>query len=198
MKNLYSFLQKYSTCPICKKDIFTEIMVTFDAFTQRNAVPFLLSINYIRDNGHSVFKYVKYRDDDDKKYDPGFDRAATSAVISKDGSFMFDSNVFSPSSYIVYGMCTQDHFIVETKEVYINSAVEEHKAINIGREEFQIRNYRIINDYRSKKTKVYIDNNFPARLNMKLSPALTLTLKSPLESNASDIISKIESLLILT
>lgn len=196
MKNLYKFLSDHSRCPICNKDIFTEIVITFDACTQRNAVPFKLHINYVRDASlysQSLFKYVKYRDDDDRKYDPGFDRAASNVSISRDGSFIFDSNVFSPDSYIVYGSCSQDHFTVETNEVYLNSLVEKNKHIKIAREEFQLKNYTIINDYFSEKTRVYVDNDLPPKLTVKLSSAYTLKSKK-----LSEIVSKIESLLVLS
>jgi len=195
MKNLHKFLNELY-CPICCKDIFTEIVITFDAYTQRNAVPFKMNINYVRHaslHSTSAFKYVKYRDDDDRKYDPGFDRAANNVSIARDGSFIFDSNVFSPDSYAVYGSCNQDHFTLETGEVYLNSLVEKNKHIKIGREEFQVKNYTIINDYHAGKTKVYIDNDLPPRLVVKLSPSYILKNKK-----LSEIVSKIESLLVLS
>lgn len=194
MKNLHKFLSNYSHCPICNKDIFTEIMITFDAFTRRAAVPFKLNINYIKDTDtKNYFKYVKYRDDDDRKYDPGFDRAANEAVISKDGSFMFDSNIFAPDSYLVYGYCPNDHFIVETSEVYLHSLVVDHRKIRIAREELQVKNYKIINDYLAGNTKVYVNDCFPAKLTVRLSPSYAIK-----NSSAANIVAKIESLLVLT
>jgi hypothetical protein len=97
-------------------------MISFLAFTQRTATPFKLHVNYVRDmDNTSCFKYIKHRDDNDRKYDPGFDRAANNAVISRDGSFMFNLNIFPPDSYIIYGYCLDNHFVIETKDVFINS-----------------------------------------------------------------------------
>jgi len=194
MKNLHEFLVSHSSCPACSKNIFTEIIITFDAFTQRGSVPFKLHIDYIRDEEtEACFKYIKYRDDNDRKYDPGFDKAANDMVVSRNGSFMFDNNVFSPYSYLIYGNCSDDHISFQTKEVYIESELELNKEINIHREELHIQNYKIINDYTFNTTKVYVDNKFPARLNLKLIPSYSMKNNAP-----SDIVSKIESLLILT
>lgn len=192
MKNLHNFLSELSKCPICDKKVFTEMIITFDAYSHRNAVPFKLNIVYIRNQANGSFNFVKYRDDDDRQYDPGFDRAANEVTVLKDGSFMFASNIFQPSSYSVFGRCDADHFIIETNEVYLNSKVEEHRKIKVLREELMIKNYKIINDYRAGKTNIYVDDTWPAKLTIKLTPAYNIK-----RSSASDIISKIESLLIL-
>lgn len=193
MSNLNKFLTDYSTCPICNDNIFTEIMIIFDAFTKRGAVRFDLNINYVRDMGATnCFKYIKYRDDNDRGYNPGFDRASNGVVISKNGSFILDSNMFAPESYLVYGHCSHDHFLVETKIVSINSEIKEDKIIRICKEEIQIKNYRIVNDYSAWRTKIYVDEKFPAKLDLKLTPFCDL------KKNKADIVQKIESLLILS
>lgn len=194
MKNLHEFLSEHSNCIACSKSIFTEMIITFDAFTQKGSVPFKLHIDYIRDEEtEACFRYIKYRDDNDRKYDPSFDKAANSMVVSRNGSFMFDNNIYSPYSYLIYGNCSDDHICFQTKEVYINSEFETNKDININREEIQVQNYRIVNDYTFNTTKVYVDGKFPARLNLKLIPSYSIKKNAPY-----DIVSKIESLLILT
>lgn len=193
MKNLHDFLTEYSQCPVCDKNFFTEMIVTFDAFTQRGSVPFKLNVDYIRDpDTDACFKYVKYRDDNDRKYDPGFDKAASSLMVSRDGSFIFDTNDFAPYSYVIYGNCPDDHLIIETNEVYVDSSEPGLKKIKIKREEMTIGKYFVMNDFLAQTTRIYVTGEFPVKLVVKLTPFYDVKKNRP-----NEILEKIESLLIL-
>jgi len=191
--NLHQFLNSYSICPVCERSIFIEMILTFDC-EGKKFFPFRLHINYIKDivnkNHH---RYIKYKDDDDRAYNNLFDRAPNDFLVSNDGYMIFSNNEFATNSYYVYAYCQeeQNHFSVETKEVYTNSNVAENKSIRVWREEVKIKQYRLVNDYDIRKTKIYIDDSFKVKCSIKLIPFAELS------SKPNDLISKIESLLML-
>jgi hypothetical protein len=186
MNSLYKFLSNYIKCPICDDYLFTQLLITFDAYT-KNGARFDLTLPYIRDIENKInFKYVKYRDDDDRKYDPYFDRASSGVVVSKNSGFIFDSNDFSPRFYSAYCAC-QDHphYYIETKETATNLEVK------ILREEMVIKNYRIVNDFFLGQTKILLIDD-SQKIIININPFYDLKTRS-----ARDIIEKIESLLVL-
>lgn len=188
MKNLHDFLSEYSNCIICNQNALTEMLILFDSNSGIK-----ITVDYIRDEeAKSCFKYIKYRDDNDRKYDSGFDRAPNSIMVSKDGSFILDNNELCPNSYVLYGGCPNDHVKLEIGEVSLKSLVEHDREINIRREEIYFKNYRISNDYKFNSTKVYLDDRYPAKLTTKLIPCFGIK-----RENLPEIITKIESLLIL-
>lgn len=188
MSTLHKFLSNYTHCPVCDALLFQQLLITFDAFTKKTAAQFDLSIPYVRDiESPACFNFIKYRDDDDKKYDQYFDRSSNNVLVSKNGSFIFGSNVFSPKSYSVYGYCLEsNHYTIETEETIINS------KIRIMNEEIWIENYIVINDFFCGQTKIStVDGS--QKLAVKISPFYDLK-----KNSVSDIVSKIESLLILS
>jgi hypothetical protein len=190
MKNLFDFLSTYSKCPMCHDDLFTEIIIAFNATTKKDKIPYRLYITYLKNVGEKQhFQYIKYRDDNDRKYDPGFDRASNTFKISKSGHFIMSKDVFAIDSYSVYAYCVSDHFMIETQDIVFNPK----STIKLSIEEFKVKNYKVLNDYDVQKTKIYIDDIYPAKLSIKLTPFYSID-----ETSLQDIVSKIESLLVLT
>lgn len=188
--NLFEFLNSYSICPSCGDKLLSEIIVVFNINDN-----FKLYVDYINAcDDKSRFKYIKFTDDDDRKNNQGFERSPDKFHISNSGKIITSNDLYSIDSYVVYVYCqskywlnTNYHFSLETQTVHKNGDVKIYK------EELKVKNYRIINNYEINKTKVYIDDISSIRLQINLMPLLN---KSKYQVN--QIISKIESLLVLT